>query len=84
MGGKVKVQIGDIGYRRPDGSVYKWVPIYREVTPEEKEAIDADIAQKAAKIFAAKFRAYIEGTAGLASSVPCPTTKDPGSYAERE
>ena len=52
----MQTQIGDIGYRRADGSVYRWEPILRE-TPDPAEA-EADVAAKAARIFAAKFAAY--------------------------
>ena len=54
-------QIGDVGYRRPDGSVSRWEPIYaqEDVAAAETVAADADMAARAARIFAAKYRAYI-------------------------
>lgn len=54
----MKIQIGDVGYRRPDGSVYRWEPILREVTEPQAQAALDDAAQKAARIFAAKIAAY--------------------------
>ena len=54
----MQVQIGDVGYRRPDGSVYRWEPILREMPDEEAQAAQDDTAQKAARILAAKFAAY--------------------------
>ena len=52
-------QIGDVGYRRADGSVSRWEPILREAPEAETAEADADLAAKAARIFAAKYRAYI-------------------------
>lgn len=66
----MQVQIGDVGYRRADGSVYRWEPILREVTETEALAIEEDTAKKAAQIFAAKFAAYKSGTAA-AGKVGC-------------
>ena len=55
----MQVRIGDVGYRRADGSVYRWEPIRRE-EPDAADAAGAedDIARRAAGILAAKFAAY--------------------------
>ena len=55
----MQVHVGDIGYRRTDGSVCRWEPILREMPEAETAEADADLAAKAARIFAAKYRAYI-------------------------
>lgn len=55
-----QIQIGTVAYRRTDGSVCAARPIYRDAPEEEREAADAAFAARAAKIFAAKFRAYID------------------------
>ena len=62
------VQCGTMGYRRPDGSIERSVPIYEivtvdEVSPktgmtEKEEEGCADIA----KVLAEKMKQYVEGT----------------------
>lgn len=59
----MQIHVGDVGYRRPDGSVYRWAPICREVPEAEAPTIEEDTAKRAAQILAAKFAAYKSGTA---------------------
>ena len=55
-----RIQIGSAARRRPDGTFLPSRPIYRDAADEEAAAAHDDAARQAAKIFAAKFRAYVE------------------------